>query len=65
MQFAKGRRAVEASMMKMVLNPLERETHEAGSHGMAAIPAERGELGLTPLDYLLAAQHFKIPNDSR
>jgi tetratricopeptide (TPR) repeat protein len=41
---------------------LEREAHEAASRirrGTAATRAERGELGLTRLDYLQAAQHFK------
>ena len=41
---------------------LEREAHEAANrirHGKAAIRAERGELSLTRLDYLQAAQHFQ------
>jgi Asp-tRNA(Asn)/Glu-tRNA(Gln) amidotransferase C subunit len=42
---------------------LEREAHEATSRirrGTAATRAERGELSLTQLDYLQAAQHFKF-----
>src|SRR5271168_3304593 len=41
---------------------LEREAHEAASrlrHGKAATRAERGELSLTRLDYIQAAQHFQ------
>ena len=41
---------------------LEREAHEAASRlrrGKAATRAERGELSLTRLDYLRAAQHFQ------
>jgi tetratricopeptide (TPR) repeat protein len=41
---------------------LEREVHQAVSRlrsGKAATRAERGELSLTRLDYLQAAQHFK------
>ena len=41
---------------------LEREAHEATSRlrrGKAATRAERGELSLTRLDYLQAAQHFQ------
>jgi hypothetical protein len=41
---------------------LEREAHEAGSRirrGNAVILGERGELSLTRLDRLQAAQHFK------
>ena len=41
---------------------LEREAHEAASRirrGKAATRAERGELSLTRLDYLQAAQHFQ------
>ena len=41
---------------------LEREAHDAASrirHGKAATRAERGELSLTRLDYLQAAQHFQ------
>ncbi len=42
---------------------LEREAHEAVSRlrrGKAATRSERGELSLTRLDYLQAAQHFRF-----